>query len=352
MPNQTPLPVHLITGLLGSGKTTTLKHLISQKPKHERWAVLINEFGEIDIDGASLEPHISAQLALSRVSGGCVCCSAQLGLIEAINQLLSQPCSDPSNQPLDRLFIEPTGLGHPAKIIDTLKQTHFKRPLTLQAVVCVITPKQLTETRWQKSAVMRDLVTLADIVLLNQIDLSTQNEQACSNAILASLYPNKSQVIHSHFGQVKLDKLLKPNRPAGFVLLSGRAEHQQQTAGHSQRYQSLIPHTQACRFATNKNGHVTSLGWIWSPENQFNRIQLKQFFEQNSPHLLRAKGLLKTGNEWQLINWSDQQLNFSDHAWRQDSRLELLFKAESEINLTELKGIEIQLLNCLNPVKK
>lgn len=343
MLNQAPLPVHLITGLLGSGKTTTLKHLISQKPKHERWGVLINEFGEIGIDGASLESESSDQLALSQVSGGCVCCSAQFGLIEAINRLLSQP--------LDRLFIEPTGLGHPAKIIDTLKQTAFKQPLALQAVVCVITPKQLTETRWQKSAVMRDLVTLADIVVLNQTDLSSQNEQACSNAILSALYPNKSQVIHSQFGQVKLDDLLKPSRPAGFVILSGLAEHQQQMPAHSKDYESQIPHTQACRFSTNQTGNVISLGWIWSAKNQFNRVQLKLFFEQIAPQLLRAKGLLKTGNEWQIINWTEQQLHFDDLAWRQDSRLELLFKSDAQINPSDIKVIEIQLLNCLNPNK-
>lgn len=345
MSNQSPLPVHLITGLLGSGKTTTLKQLITQKPQHERWGILINEFGEIDIDGSSLAPHASNQLALSQVSGGCVCCSAQFGLIEAINQLINQP----DNQPLDRLFIEPTGLGHPAKIIDTLNQTAFKRSLALQAIICVITPKQLTEVRWQKSAVMCDLVTLADIVLLNQTDLSRQDELASSNSILAGLYPNKSQVIHSQFGQVKLDDLLRTSTPAPFVILSGLNEHQQQTITNSHPFESQLPNSQTCQISTNQNGHVISMGWIWSTKNQFNRIKLKLFFEHIAPQLLRAKGLLKTGNEWQLINWTEQQLLFSDHAWRQDSRLELLFNSKSKINPRDLKGIEIQLLNCLNP---
>jgi len=124
--SHSPLPVHLITGLLGSGKTTTLKHLISQKPNNEKWGILINEFGDIDIDAATLEASDSSQLHIQQVSGGCVCCTAQFGLIDAINQLLSQP--------IDRLLIEPTGLGHPAKIIDSLKHTQFKRALSLQAL--------------------------------------------------------------------------------------------------------------------------------------------------------------------------------------------------------------------------
>jgi len=342
------LPVHLITGLLGSGKTTTLTHLISQKPKTERWGILINEFGDIDIDAASLEPYASQQLIINQVSGGCVCCTAQFALTDALNQLIGEP----HLQPLDRVFIEPTGLGHPAKIIDTLKNTVFKQPLDLKAIVCIITPKQLTESRWQKSAVMRDLVTLADIVVLNQLDLSSEIEQACSESILNHLYPKKSQVIHSQFGQVDLNTLLKPHCPAQFVLLAGRQDHQQQTALHADTYHSQIPDTQACQVSKNNHGTIISAGWVWKPNHQFNRTQLKAFFEMVAPSLLRAKGLLKTGNEWQLINWTEQQLHFADLAWRQDNRLELLFNAEAKINPSDIKAIEIQLLNCINPVKK
>ena len=344
------LPVHLITGLLGSGKTTTLKHLIAQKPADQRWGIVINEFGDIDIDAASLQPKSSEQIILKQVSGGCVCCTAQFSLVEAINQLLTQSETS-QHQPLDRLFIEPTGLGHPAKIIDTLKQTTFKQPLALQAITCIITPKQLTEQRWQKSAVMRDLVTLADIVVLNQIDLSSQTEQACSESILAGLYPIKSQVTHSQFGSIPLSTLLQPHQPAPFILLTGLTEHQTLTATHSEAYSSLIRNTQTCQVSKNAQNRVVSMGWIWQTKNQFNRVKLKAFFATLSPQLIRAKGLLKTGNEWQLVNWTEQQLHFSDIAWRQDNRLELLFKPDVNFNPNDLKDIEIQLLNCINTVQ-
>lgn len=346
------LPVHLITGLLGSGKTTTVKHLLAQKPANERWGILINEFGDIDIDVASLQANASEQVSLKQVSGGCVCCTAQFSLVEAINQLLTQNANLDSNlesnPPLDRLIIEPTGLGHPAKIIDTLKQTAFKQPLNLQAIVCVITPKQLTQERWQKSAVMRDLVTLADIVVLNQTDLSSESKQACSDSILENLYPNKSQVIHSQFGVVSLKTLMQPHKPAPFVLLAGLDEHHDQSVTQSIAYSSAIPNTQACQLSKNAQQNIVSVGWVWQAKNQFNRVKLKALFETLAPKLMRAKGLIKTGNEWQLINWTEQQLQFSDIAWRQDSRLELLFKPEAKLNLSDLKDIEIQLLNCIH----
>ncbi len=62
---------NLITGFLGSGKTTTIRHLLAHKPEHERWAVLVNEFGEIGIDGALLA---DSGAVLKEIPGGCMCC--------------------------------------------------------------------------------------------------------------------------------------------------------------------------------------------------------------------------------------------------------------------------------------
>ena len=95
--------VNLITGFLGSGKTTTLLHLLAHKPANEKWAILVNEFGEVGIDGALLA---NRGAALKEIPGGCMCCVNGLPLQVGLNMLLKQ------TKP-DRLIIEPTGLGHP-----------------------------------------------------------------------------------------------------------------------------------------------------------------------------------------------------------------------------------------------
>ncbi|MDX1347877.1 MAG: CobW family GTP-binding protein [Thiomicrorhabdus chilensis] len=355
------LPVHLISGLLGSGKTTTLKHLLQQKPASERWGILINEFGDIDIDAATLKAETEAEtqsqdqkasVHILEVSGGCVCCTAQFGLTQALQQLLKSP--------LDRLWIEPTGLGHPAKIIDTLKHTTLQRPLDLQAITCVITPQQLTKERWLKSSVMRDLVTLADIVLLNKIDLSAAAQQESACTLLNGLYPPKTEVIFTEFGRIKLANLKQPHRPADFVLLHTADIHLSPTSFQTEIHHSILPGIQACQLSKNpESGEMLTLGWIFTADTQFNRVQLKALFEKLDPVLSRAKGLLKTGKEWQLINWSEEGLQFEDIAWRQDSRLELIFKTGLSSlkacpykNPTTAKDIEIQLLSCIHSSKK
>lgn len=101
---------NLITGFLGSGKTTSILHLLAQKPADEKWAVLVNEFGEVGIDGALLA---DSGALLKEIPGGCMCCVNGLPMQVGLNTLLRQ------GKP-DRLLIEPTGLGHPKQILDIL----------------------------------------------------------------------------------------------------------------------------------------------------------------------------------------------------------------------------------------
>ena len=91
---------------------------------------------------------------------------------------------------------------------------------------------------------------------------------------------------------------------------------------------------------------LNSIGWTWPVNTQFNRTKLKAFFEQPQLNINRAKGIIKTGKEWQLLQWADNQLSLSDIAWRQDSRLELFFYAKAPEISTHL--IEQHLLKTIH----
>jgi len=334
-----PLPVHLITGLLGSGKTTCLKHLIKQKTPTENWIILINEFGEVDIDAAQLLASAPKDntLEIHEVSGGCICCTAQLGLVNTINQVFSR-----TDTKIDRVWIEPTGLGHPAQIIDSLQNTPFSRPISLQKIACVITPQQLTPERWKKSTVMRDLVTLADIIILNKIDLADLSSQKQAKQLLEKHYPAKVEIVTTQNAEIKLPILLEEKQSQPLTILATKPRHLTKNNHIQETYLSKIEQTQHCFYSIdNTNANLLSMGWIWSSQVQFNRIKLKAFFEQIAPNLVRAKGIVKTGKEWQLINWSEGHIQFEDIAWRQDSRLECLFGNTSE-NQSTITALELE----------
>ena len=344
------IPTTLITGLLGSGKSTLIQHLISLKPSHENWAILINEFGEVDIDGKVLNLQTAKQskVVIKTVTGGCICCTAQIALTQSINEILQQ------HGQINRLIIEPTGLGHPAKIIDTLIQNKFYQPIQLLPSTCLVTPMQLTPERWQKSSVMRDLVTLADNIIINKTDLASKAEQQSCKELLAQLYPPKDTIIETQFAQANLKQVFVQNKQTCFKLLSAVKANESSFNSHltstEQSYPSSL-HTLACythststALKQSNTGDIednepNSIGWIWPKSTQFKRTQLKLFFSKIQPHLVRAKGILKTGNEWQLVQWADGKCQFSDIAWRKDSRLELFFEeTDSGLNIDSIEA--------------
>ena len=118
--------VNVITGFLGAGKTSTILGLLSQKPKHETWAVIVNEFGEIGIAGSLLRAQTkNDDVVVLEVTGGCMCGSAVFSMDLALSQILHLVAPE-------RLLIEPTGLGHPMEILETLSAEAYKSTLSIQ----------------------------------------------------------------------------------------------------------------------------------------------------------------------------------------------------------------------------
>ena len=110
--------VNLFTGFLGVGKTTALRHLIEHRPEHEKWAIIVNEFGEVGIDGAALSQD---DLAVAEIAGGRLCCVAGPQMTATVATLLRR------ERP-DRLLIEASGLAHAAGVIDELRAKPWAMP--------------------------------------------------------------------------------------------------------------------------------------------------------------------------------------------------------------------------------
>lgn len=163
------IPTNIITGALGVGKTTLIQSLLANKPKHERWAILVNEFGEIGIDGAifegnSINGNEQQGVFVKEVPGGCMCCTSGLPMQIALNLLLAQ--ANP-----DRLLIEPTGLGHPKEVMETLSAPHYRGVLDIYATLTLIDARKLADKKWREHEVFQQQMQIADIVIANKEDL-------------------------------------------------------------------------------------------------------------------------------------------------------------------------------------
>lgn len=188
----TNIKTNLITGFLGSGKTSAVLHLMSQKPKGEKWAVLVNEFGSIGIDGAIYK---AKGIEVKEIPGGCMCCAAGVPMRVAINNLIKEVRPQ-------RLLIEASGLGHPKRVLDTLRSEHFKEALTLQASICLIDPRNLLDARYTTHEIFIDQIAIADILVANKIDQCDADTLKNFEQYAAKLYPKKARLIKTSFGKI------------------------------------------------------------------------------------------------------------------------------------------------------
>ncbi len=154
------LPVTLLTGFLGSGKTTVLNHLIREQAT-ERILVIENEVGQTNVDGALVEPGVDEVVELT---AGCLCCSLADGLLDALEMVSAK------QDELDRLVIETTGVADPSSIVQVfLADPMVGRFFELEQVICVADAGLVEDWLEETEEALRQ-IAMADLILLNKAD--------------------------------------------------------------------------------------------------------------------------------------------------------------------------------------
>jgi G3E family GTPase len=321
------IPVNLITGFLGVGKTTAVRHLLATHPPNEKWAVLVNEFGEVGVDGALLAEQ---GVVVQEVAGGCLCCVAAPAFTTGLNRVIRQ------HRP-ERILIEPSGLGHPAQVLDTLSGPLYAGTLEVRATVCLMDARHLSSPRHREHQNFQDQIHLADLLVANKADLYTPDDTRAFELFAAGLQPAKQRIGRVEQGMIDrawLDLGRSEGRQAAFpeahAFLVETGIHDETGLAGKDNDWLLIE--------GGGDGYQRA-GWVIRQDSPLSAQMLESFI--GGLCVERKKGFFLTEIGWLAVNQTD----WSPVAAPEDgrSRLELidpnpLDTATIDSNLKQLVG--------------
>ena len=190
-------PVTVLTGYLGAGKTTLLNRILSES-HGKRYAVIVNEFGEIGIDNDLI---VESDEEIYEMNNGCVCCTVRGDLVRVVQGLMRRPGR------FDAIVVETTGLADPAPVAQTFFMDDDVRSKTaLDAVIALVDAKHLPQ-RLKDSREAEDQIAFADVVILNKTDLVSKEELAKVEQLVRALNP-VAAIHHAERSNVDLAKVL------------------------------------------------------------------------------------------------------------------------------------------------
>lgn len=227
----TKTPVTVITGFLGSGKTTLIRHLMSN-PNGKKLAVLVNEFGSVGVDGDILKSCADANCPeenIVELANGCICCTVADDFIPTIETLLSRP-----NRP-DHILIETSGLALPKPLLKAFDWPAIRSRITVDGVIALADAEAVAAGRFapdpdavaaQRAAdenldhdtplgeVFEDQIACADVVLLTKADLAGEAGVEAARAIIAAEAPRKLPMLPVTDGRIDTRVILGLNAAA------------------------------------------------------------------------------------------------------------------------------------------
>ncbi|MFB4391254.1 MULTISPECIES: CobW family GTP-binding protein [unclassified Pseudomonas] len=303
----THIPTHVIAGPLGAGKTSLIRHLLAQRPAEERWAVLVNEFGLVGLDAALLSRD-EAGVAIGEVAGGCLCCVNGVPFQVGLARLLRK--ARPT-----RLFIEPSGLGHPLQLLGQLAEAPWRDVLSVQPLLMVLDSQALVRGEPLPDAQVQALAQ-AGLLIFNKAD-SVDDQQ---RLLITSRFP-ALRTVWAEYGAVSLSEL--------GILSTVQVESAAIDLLPVDSFSAVLsplwtdPRQPICQSQQGEGGW--SIGWRWHPSQHFDQALVQAFLGQWPWR--RAKGVIHSDGQWCSFNGlAGDNVQWRPSEWRKDSRIELIFE--------------------------
>jgi G3E family GTPase len=322
------IPVTVLTGYLGAGKTTLLNRILSE-PHGKKYAVIVNEFGEIGIDNDLV---VGADEEVFEMNNGCICCTVRGDLMRILNDLMRRKGK------FDAIIVETTGLADPAPVAQTFFiDENVGRQTKLDAVVTVADAKWLND-RLKDAPEAKNQIAFADVILINKIDLVSPAELSEVEARIRAINPY-ARLHKTERAKIPLNEILERNafdldrildlEPA---FLEG--EEHDHDHHHKQGHDHGDGHDHDQKHAHHNGGlkhyHDEEMQSISLKSD--NPLDADKFFpwvedlvQKEGPSILRSKGILSfKGDDERFVFQGVHMILDGDHQrpWNKDEKRE------------------------------
>jgi len=329
------MPLTIITGFLGSGKTTLLNQIL-ENSQDLKVAVLVNEFGDINIDSQLL---VSIDSDMVELSNGCICCTINDDLVDAVYRVLER------EDRIDYLVIETTGIADPLPIILTFVGTELRDFIRLDSILTVVDAETFTPEHYQSQAAQSQL-TYGDIILLNKTDLVDPEKLSQLEAYIRN-FKQAARILHSQYGQVPLPLILD-------VGLTSADAYSQESDFQEHEHHHHHDHTHEHHHHDHEHHHHHSQhlendGFVsisFQSDRPFNVYKFQNFLtEQLSENVFRAKGILwfSESNSRHIFQLSGKRYDIDASEWSSPPSNQLVLIGRN-LDTTQLQQ---QLTDCL-----
>jgi G3E family GTPase len=265
------MPVTIITGFLGSGKTTLLNHILSNR-QDLKVAILVNEFGDIDIDSQLL---VSIDENMVELTNGCICCTINDSLVDAVYSILER------QEKVDYLVVETTGLADPLPLVLTFLGTGLRDLTHLDSIITMVDAEAFTEDCFFSDAAMNQII-YGDIILLNKTDLVSAEKIQWLETFI---HQNKmgARILTCQQGQVPLPLILDVD--------SHQKKAHHQLLNLNKKLVPRFPHSEQ----NPRSEHLANDGYVsvaFESDRALAIEKFQHFLDELTPDVCRGKGIL------------------------------------------------------------
>ena len=281
--------VNLLFGFLGSGKTTLVRRLLAERGRAVKTAVIVNEFGEVGVDGDILRGNAVDMVELN---SGCLCCTLRGSLMLAVEEL--------AKASVERIIVEATGVAQPGELTDTLTDASMRRRVDIGALVTVVDAAKFPKLVGMLGEFYEAQIENADIVIVNKADLVGADELEAVGRMVREINP-RAEILFAEQCDVDTDYLLDS---FSSELLNAVPSGAASNGGHAHEHdegdrETHEPHAESFVLEAGGNPDET---------------RVEEFFRNLPDTVWRAKGFMTIGGKPRLVQYAMGQLEISTAA--------------------------------------